>query len=168
MHQTVNNVLRMLVHENQPRTLKHAQTLIDRALSTCSHAVRSNVSQVTGYSPGALAFHRDMFLDVPLVADLLAIRDRRQLAVDANLRRVNSKRTSYDYQPGQTVLKKRHEWTKLGDRWDGPFKIEKVHVNGNVTIALRGGVTQRINIRRVKPYRAPNVSTTARPSAPKS
>ena len=168
MHQTVGNVLRTLVHENRPRTLKHAQILIDRALSTCLHAVRSNVSQVTGYSPGALAFHRDMFLDVPLIADLLAIRDRRQLAVDANLRRVNSKRTSYDYQPGQTVLKERHEWTKLGERWDGPFKIEKVHVNGNVTIALRGGVTERIHIRRVKPYHDPTFTTSPRPVHPES
>ena len=105
-----------------------------------------------------------MFLDVPLVADLLAIRDKRQLAVDTNLRRINSKRTSYDYQPGQTVLKKKHEWTKLGERWDGPFTISRVHVNGNVTIALRPGVEERLNIRRVKPYHAPTVSTSARPA----
>ena len=45
--------------------------LIDSALATSSHAVRTNISQVTGYSPGALAFHRDMLLDVPLVIDLL-------------------------------------------------------------------------------------------------
>lgn len=31
MHRTVGDVLRTLVHENQPRTLKHAQILIDRA-----------------------------------------------------------------------------------------------------------------------------------------
>ena len=44
--------------------------------------------------------------------------------VDENLRRINAKRSSYDYQPGQKILKKKHEWTKLGERWDGPFEIE--------------------------------------------
>ena len=33
----------------------------------------------------------------------------------------------------------------------------KVHVNGNVTIALKPGVLERINIRRVKPYFEPEL-----------
>ena len=32
---------------------------------------------------------------------------------------------SYDYQPGQKILKKKHGWTKLGERRDGPFEIKK-------------------------------------------
>ena len=156
MHQTVGSVLRTLIHTQPPHTLADAKGLVDQALATAAHAVRANVSQVTGYSPGALAFHRDMLLDVPIIVDLLAIRERRQLSVDENLRRVNARRSSYDYQPGQQVLKKRHEWTKLGERWDGPFPIKRVHVNGNLTIELRQGVTERINIRRVKPYHTPS------------
>ena len=166
MHQTVANVLKTKIQAHPPRTLGDARALVDEALATASHAIRSNVSQVTGYSPGALAFHRDMFLDVPLVVDLMAIRERRQLAVDANLRRVNAKRTSYDYQVGQKVLKKRHEWSKLGEKWDGPFSIERVHVNGNITIAIRDGVTERLNIRRVKPYHEPTVPPTEMPPNP--
>ena len=45
--------------------------------------------------------------------------------VDKNLRRINAKRSSYDYQPGQKLLKKKHEWTKLGERWDEPFEFKK-------------------------------------------
>ena len=52
-------------------------------------------------------------------------------------------------------MKKKHEYTKLGERWDGPFEINKVHVNGNVTVNLREGVTERLNIRRIKPYKPP-------------
>ena len=52
-------------------------------------------------------------------------------------------------------MKKKHEWTKLGERWDGPFEIKKVNGNGNVTIDLRHGVTERLNIRRIKPYKPP-------------
>ena len=80
--------------------------LIDSALATASHAVRTNISQATGYSPGSVAFHRDMLLDVPLVINLLHIRDKRQIMVDENLRRINAKRSSYDYQLGQKILKR--------------------------------------------------------------
>mgnify|MGYP003310375325 CR=1 FL=1 len=59
----------------------------------------------------------------------------------------------HDYCPGQKVLKKVHNPTKLGVRTSGPYPIERVHVNGNLTILLRPGVTERINIRRIIPYR---------------
>ena len=107
MHQTVANVLRTLVHTEPPRTLNDAKGMVDGALATASHAIRSNVSSVSGYSPGAIAFHRDMLLDVPIVVDLVRLRDKRQLAVDENLLRINSKRVSYDYQPGQKKFKEK-------------------------------------------------------------
>ena len=108
-----------------------------------------------------------MFLNVPLVIDLLKVRQRRQLSVDSNLERVNAKRYSYDYRVGDTVLKKRHEWSKLGERWDGPFTISRVHVNGKVTtISLRDGVSERLNIRRVKPYHSPTVPPPVNPTFP--
>ena len=43
-------------------------------------------------------------------------------------------------------MKKKHEHTQLGERWDGPFEINKVLVNRNVTVNLREGVTERLNI----------------------
>ena len=67
--------------------------------------------------------------------------------------RQNAQRCIYDYAPNQMVLKKVHDPTKLGIRTYGPFKVKKVHVNGTLTMQLRAGVTERINIRRVIPYR---------------
>ena len=157
MHQTVGTVIRTLVNENKPRTLKHAQVVIDQALASASHAVRINVNQATGYAPGALAFHRDMLMNIPLVVNLLDIRAKRQLRVDRDLMRTNARRTAFDYKIGEKVLKKIHDRTKLGLRWEGPYPIERVHVNGNVTIALKPGVLERINIRRVKPYHEPTL-----------
>ena len=58
--------------------------------------MRVNVSQVTNYSPGALAFRRDMLFDVPTPADLERLRDKRRLEDNENLRRINSKGVSYD------------------------------------------------------------------------
>ena len=152
MHRTVGTVIRTLVNENKPRTLKHAQVIIDQALSSASHAIRTNIHQGTGYAPGALAFHRDMLLNIPLLVNMLEIRARRQVKVDRDLMRANSRRTAFDYKQGEKVLKKVHDPRKLEQRWDGPYPIERVHVNGNVTIALKPGVLERINIRRVKPY----------------
>ena len=94
-----------------------------------------------------------MLLNVPIVIDLVRLRDKRQLAVDENLSRMNSKRFPYNYQPGQKIFKRKHKWAKSGEQWDGLFDIEKVHVNGNVTVKLRECVTERLNIRIIKPYK---------------
>ena len=152
MHQDVGNVLTCLIKSNPPHTLADAKRLVDSALATTMHTLRSNVSRATGNSPGAFAFHRDMIMNVPYQADLRAIHARRQLQVDDDLHRANARRYGFDYQPGQQVLKKRHAFKKLGDRWSGPYTVQNAHVNGNVTIELIPGVTERINIRRVKPY----------------
>ena len=77
--------------------LGDAQAMVDEQLAVALHAVRTNVSRAMGYSPGALAFHRDMLLDVSYVADLLNIRERRQLYVDKELRQENSRRFAFDY-----------------------------------------------------------------------
>jgi hypothetical protein len=52
----------------------------------------------------------------------------------------------------QQVLKKVHNLTKLGVRMEGPYTIERVHVNGNLTILLREGITECIIIHRVLSY----------------
>ena len=64
------------------------------------------------------------------------------------------KRRRYDYVQGQEVLKKIHDPTKLGERTEGPYTITRVHVNGTVTIMLTNGLTERINIRRIIPYKS--------------
>lgn len=152
MHREVGSLLRTLVHTDSPRTLADAKCLVDSALATAMHSLRTNVSASTGNAPGALAFHRDMLIDVPLQADLRAIRARRQLRVDADLRRANARRYDFDYQPGQSVLLKRPEFTKLGERWDGPYQVKRSHVNGTLTLEFRPGLTKRVNIRRLKPF----------------
>jgi hypothetical protein len=112
------------------------------------HAMRTTVATTLGSAPGALAFSRDM-----LIVDWQIIARNREQHVNENLRRANRKRQAYDYAVGQQVLKKVHDPTKLGVRTEGPYPIERVHINGNVTILLRPGVTECINIRRIQPYR---------------
>jgi hypothetical protein len=152
MHQTVTNVLRTLVHTNPPQNLTHARDIIDNALATALHAMRTTIATTLGSMTGALAFAQDMFLNVLLIADWQAIASTYEHNVNENLRRANRKRRQYDYDPGQQVLKKVHNLTKLGVRMEGPCTIEHVHINGNLTIILREGITERINICRVLLY----------------
>ena len=118
------------------------------------HATRCAVSRTLQSSPGALAFHRDMLMDVPIMADLLTLRDHRQSLVDDNLRRQNAKRREYHYNVHDQVLVKSIDPTKLEPRAMGPFTITRVHTNGTVEIQRSPHTTERINIRRIVPFKA--------------
>jgi hypothetical protein len=73
MHLTVTNVLRTLVHTNPPQNMTQARDIIDNALGTAMDAMQITVATNLGSTPGALAFARDMFLNVLLIADWQAI-----------------------------------------------------------------------------------------------
>jgi hypothetical protein len=72
-----------------------------------------------------------MFLSMLLIADRQAIARTCEHHVTENLRRTTRKQRQFDYTPGQQVLKKVHDPTKLGVRTEGPYTIVRVHVNGN-------------------------------------
>jgi hypothetical protein len=72
MHQTVGNVLRTLLHGNPPQNIANAEQL-NEALSIAMHTMRAGVHSTLGSSPGNLVFNRDMFLNIPLIADWHAI-----------------------------------------------------------------------------------------------
>jgi hypothetical protein len=61
MHQTVNNVLRTLVHTNPLGYVIQARDIIDDTLATAMHAMQTTVATTLGSTPGALAFAQDMF-----------------------------------------------------------------------------------------------------------
>ena len=132
--------------------MTQARDIIDDALATAMHAMQTTIATILGSTPGALAFARDMFLNVPLIADWQAIARTCEHHVNENLQPANRKQRQYDYTPEQQVLKKVHDPTKLGVRTEGPFTIERVHVNGNLIILLREGITDLINVCRVLPY----------------
>mmetsp|Transcript_23628 Transcript_23628/g.33739 ORF Transcript_23628/g.33739 Transcript_23628/m.33739 type:complete len:141 (-) Transcript_23628:24-446(-) len=124
-------------------------------LSDTLSSIRATPSQSTGYAPAALAFGRDMIFNLPVQYDMNEINLRRQRRVDKDAKRLNAKRYSYDYRVGEQVMKKIFDPAKLDDRWKGPFTITRIHVNGNITIQLTQHLQERLNIRRVKPYRQP-------------
>ena len=147
MDQTVGNVLKTLLHSNRPKNMDDARDIVDDALATSMHAMRCNVTTALGSPPGALVYARDMFLNVPLVADWTTIANRREQLIREDLRKQNLKRVSYDYKVGDKILK------TTGARTLGPYKIIKCHTNGNVTIELNAQLSERLNVRKIVPFR---------------
>jgi transposase InsO family protein len=146
LHQSVANTLRILLSQNPPANVANVGELVDTAIATSLHAARSTIHRTLGVSPGGLVFHRDMLLDIPLLTDFQLIRDKRQVIIDENLRRANSKRRHHDYQPGDECLVIHHDPTKLEPRKLGPFTIEHVHINGTVTIRRDINTTECLSI----------------------
>lgn len=155
IHQTMLNQIRSLLRQNPPNDINQANHVIDILLANTVYALRTLLHSSLNASPGALAFQRDMILNIPFIADLNNIRNRRQEIVNRSNDRENANRLDYNYQVGDWILIRSdaHQVVqKLEERWFGPFQITQVHVNGNVTIRRRPGVVERINIRRIKPY----------------
>ena len=120
------------------------------------HATRcASHSSLDNVSPGGLVFRRDMFLNIPLIADIIALQEARQQGIDRRLMKANRNRIPHEFTVGELVKKrlKVGPKDKLRRAYEGPFRIEQVHTNGNVTIRLNGPVRERINIRRIEPWR---------------
>ena len=103
-HQTVENILRTLLRTMHPQNDDQAVVIIENCLATARYAVRTAVHRTLNISPGALSFHRDMILPIPLIADFELLRQRRQAVVDDNRRRQNLRRLFHDYNVGDEVL----------------------------------------------------------------
>ena len=152
MHQTVGNSLRVLRQFNPPAGAQTPQALLDTALANAMYATRATYHASLKTTPGAMAFHRDMVMNVPFIADLNLIQQHRQHLIDERLLISNRKRFAYDYQPNQEVLKLVYEPDKLAPRATGPYRIHSVHTNGTLTIQTTPFVRERISIRNVKPF----------------
>ena len=128
--------------------------MVDSVLNACQQALQTVIHCTLNISPGALVFGRDMLLPIPILADFQLIRQRRQAQINQNLLRENRRRIFRDYQVGEQVLLKVYDPATLQERAEGPYQIAQVHVNGTLTIDRGNQVFDRINIRRLKPYRA--------------
>ena len=154
VHKTIGQVIRTLVLLQPPTNLAEATKLVETGYATAMHATRCAAhASLQNTSPGALVFRRDMFLDIPLLADIFTMHKARQHQIDERLLRENSRRSHHDYQVGEQVYIKRPR--KPGDKARpmalGPFPIVRVHTNSTVTVQRSANVTERINIRRLRP-----------------
>ena len=152
MHQAVGNTLRALSTLKPPKGIADANQLVDTALANAVYATRCTYHSGLKTTPGSLVFHRDMIMDIPFVSDLLTIQQNKQQLIDQRLIDANRKRFSYDYNIGDKVLKLIPDPDKLEPKAEGPFLIDRVHTNGTLTIKIDAHTTERLSLRRVKPY----------------
>ena len=91
MHQTMLNVLKVYSKTTFINGYNDAHHLMEHAIASCTHATRVAVNHSMQHTPGEIVFQRDKFLDIPVIEGLIAIRERKQLLIDENLRRQNKK-----------------------------------------------------------------------------
>jgi len=152
LHLTIANAIQALSHVNLPRDLNEVTVMVDTAISTATYAARAAVHNNINILPGPLVFHRDMFLDIPIMVDLQLLQHNRQVLIDKQLMLANTKRISFDYQPGQKVLKLAISPNKLDPFYGRPYVIHTVHTNGMVTLQITPVIQECINIRRIRPF----------------
>jgi len=125
---------------------------VDQFLTDAAWAIRSTYHTVLKSTPGAAIFGRDMLFDIPYLADWNAIGRRRQNLVDHNAALENAKRVDYDYVVGQKVILRKDGILRKAElKYEGPYTIKQVHVNGTVRIQ-KGTISERLSIRRIEPY----------------
>ncbi len=141
------------LHSEPTQDVTKAKDFIDEALSIAIHAMRTSIHTTLGSSPGSLVINRDMFLNISLIADWHPITQKCEHLINENLMRENRQQKRYNYVPNQKVLKKRHKTCEFGQKTSGPYKIVQTHMNGTVKIELKPGISEKIIIRRVIPYK---------------
>jgi hypothetical protein len=136
LHQTIESTMRTLLHTFQPQNPIEAASIVDNCYATARYEIRSAVHRTLNVSPGAMVFHRDMVLPIPLIADFEIVCQHCQAVVDDNRSRQNLRRLFHDYNDGDEVLILSQNKNKptLAPASIGSFVIQQVHVNGTVTI----------------------------------
>jgi hypothetical protein len=95
-----------------------------------------------------------MLFDILFIADWQKIGEYRQQLTDLSNACENKSRIDYDYKVGQKILlRKEGILCKSESIWHKkPWLITTIHMNGTITVQ-RGNKLERMNIRRVKPFR---------------
>jgi hypothetical protein len=78
MHQSVGNSLRVLWQWNPPAGLNDTHALVDATLANAMYATHASFHSGLQTTPGALAFHCDMVMNIPLMLDLTLVQQNQQ------------------------------------------------------------------------------------------
>jgi hypothetical protein len=147
MHSTLGNMLRCQLVK------KHStEDPIKDMLSAAAYAIRSTVHTVTGFSPGQLAFGRDMLLRTKQMPDVDIIRQRRAQAITKNNAQENKRRIKFDYKEGGAVMIRPNDNDPKLKPNEGPYRIVNYDRDTGTLKIQRRGYVESINIRRVIPF----------------
>mmetsp|Transcript_16480 Transcript_16480/g.24175 ORF Transcript_16480/g.24175 Transcript_16480/m.24175 type:complete len:131 (-) Transcript_16480:242-634(-) len=130
----MGDILRVLLHTSPPTMLDDANKMVENDLATCQHACRTAVNHTMQTSPGAMLFNRDTLVNIPIIANLMAIADIRQHLINENLRRSNAKRIDHKYNVNERVMMVEYDPTKMEAKTHVPYPIVRVFTNGTVSL----------------------------------
>ena len=94
-----------------------------------------------------------MFSPVSVDIDWNAIKENKQIKINKNNSRENSKRVPHTYHRGDYItLKKPGILRKLAIPREGPYKVVRHNNNGSILIERAPTNIKNVNVRRVAPY----------------
>jgi hypothetical protein len=154
-HQTIANQIR--TQELAGADLDTIAKLQHAIVDPVKWALNSTYHTVLKATPGQLTFGRDMILPTSFYANWKRLQDQRQRMTEKNTIRENKNRIPHSYKDGDQVLvTNTYLQGKLTRPTQGPFLVidsSQQTVNGTIVIRRSPTVTERINIRRLRPYR---------------
>ena len=92
-----------------------------------------------------------MILPIEHVANWRLIYQHKKSLIDKNADKENSTRTNHHFQVEDQVLISNNKANKYETPYKGPYTIIQTWTNGMAKFSM-GATTDRINIRRLKPY----------------
>ena len=123
-HKIIGQVIRTLLLQYSPTTLDDANVILDEAVATAMHALRCTPNtSLSNFSLGSLVFQRDMFLDLPLITNIVQLTRHHQAQIDQRLLCINARRVSHDYAVGEKVYYRNFDRDKLEAVRFGPFEF---------------------------------------------
>ena len=150
VHQVLGDCLRSFNLEDQQLDQEDP---FEKFLTASAYAIRCAYHTTLGYSPAQLVFGRDMFMPVNFQVDWNRIKQQKQRRIDKSNGRENNKRIPHVYEPGDLVtLERGGIIPKLSFPRQGPYRVVQAYENGTVTIQKAPFVTDRVNVRRIRPY----------------
>jgi hypothetical protein len=112
-----------------PNKIEQTNDIIDTCFATAAYASKVAIHYTLNISTGTSVVHRDMLLNIPLLADLHQLHARQQIIIDEHLQCANLRCRPMDYQPGDDILILTDNPATLQDCGIGHFLNTQVHTN---------------------------------------
>ena len=141
--------------ENPLTKFEDVSSLVVRKCKAAQFAIRATTHSTLKFSPGELAFGRNILYPFPTQINWSELLNAKQEAIDKANIKENAKSRYVDNKIGDKILilnkathKGKLEPTVLPG---GPWNITQVHTNGTVSI-LKNSYVERMIIRRIRPF----------------
>ena len=147
MHRVLGDMLRVQLASRHPK-----EDPIHDMTSAAAYAIRATVHGVTQYSPAQLVYNRDMILRTKIEAKVELVRQRREVAIQANNARENKRRIAHSYKVGDKVLILAKSLDPKLQLHRGPYPVMGYDKATGTLHIKRNHYVEPINIRNVRPY----------------